>query len=183
MGCCFSSRSSSSSTTLLKIIRVVHMNGHVEDFEHSVTVGEVIGKPPRHFVCTRAQLVSGEPKPLKQETQLELGNVYFMLPYSTIQSDVSPVDLASIAKKLNRIAKTSSPQLANKSPLRNFLSSGSSPVWSSPATSPNRFSGSVKAQSWKPLLDTIRERSFNRRSESDLQETQSIGDSKREFEL
>ncbi|CAL5376704.1 unnamed protein product [Camellia sinensis] len=185
MGSCFSSRPSSSSTTLLKTIRVVHMNGHVEDFEHSVTVGEVTGKPPRHFVCTRTQLVSGEPKPLKQETQLELGNVYFMLPYSTIQSGVSPVDLASIAKKLTRVAKTSQPQLANKSPLRNFLSSGSSPVWSSPATSPNRFSGSVKAQSWKPFLDTIRERSFNRRSESDLQETQSFGDSvsKSEFEL
>ncbi|KAL7193937.1 hypothetical protein ACSBR2_025557 [Camellia fascicularis] len=116
MGICFSSRSSSSSTTLLKTIRVVHMNGHVEDFEHSVTVGEVTGKPPRHFVCTRAQLVSGGPKPLKQETQLELGNVYFTLPYSTIQSDVSPVDLASTAKKLTQIAKPSQPQLANKSP-------------------------------------------------------------------
>ncbi|KAL7193932.1 hypothetical protein ACSBR2_025552 [Camellia fascicularis] len=86
------------------------MNGHVEDFEKSVTVGEVTCKPPRHFVCTPAQLVSGELKPLKQETQLELGNVYFMLPYSTIQSGVSPVDLASIAKKLTRIAKTSQPQ-------------------------------------------------------------------------
>ncbi|KAH0649976.1 hypothetical protein KY284_029888 [Solanum tuberosum] len=64
-------------------------------------------------------------------------------------------------------------------------------VLDSPTSSPNRFSDkgkwvdpekerlitygmgqrmSTKSPKWEPLLNTIRERSFNRRSESDLQE-------------
>lgn len=200
MGCSFSC----SSPPPLETIRVVHLNGYVEDFGYPVTASEITGNPKRHFVCTRAQLASGGPIPLKPCTTLELGHVYFLIPYSTIQSDVSPMDLATIARKLNKIAKTSQAQ-GNKSPLRNSKSgsslvwtsqakgspirvSGSSPVWTSPVTSPNRFSGSPirvepesglgayglqrspKAQSWKPILDTIREKSFGRRSESDLRE-------------
>lgn len=182
MGCSFSC----SSPPPLETIRVVHLNGYVEDFGYPVTASEVTGNPKRHFVCTRAQLASGGPSPLKPCTTLEPGHVYFLIPYSTIQSDVSPMDLAAIARKLNKIAKTSQSQ-AGKSLLRNSKS-GSSPVWTSPARSPNRFSGSPtraepecglaayglqrspKAQSWKPVLDTIREKSFGRRSESDLRE-------------
>ncbi|KAH7848652.1 hypothetical protein Vadar_005708 [Vaccinium darrowii] len=182
MGCRFSSCSRST----FKTIRVVHLNGYVEDFGYPVTASEVTGNPKRYFVCTRAQLASGGQNPLKPGTALEPGHVYFLIPYSTIQSDASPMDLACIAGKLNKIAKTSHAK-GNKSPLRNSMS-GSSPVWTSPARSPNRFSGSPirvapesglvsyglqrspKAQSWKPILDTIREKSFGRRSESDLRE-------------
>ncbi|KAI8571447.1 hypothetical protein RHMOL_Rhmol01G0121000 [Rhododendron molle] len=182
MGCSFSC----SSPPPLETVRVVHLNGYVEDFGYPVTASEVTGNPKRHFVCTRAQLASGGRSPLKPCTTLEPGNVYFLIPYSTIQSDVSPMDLAAIARKLNKIAKTSQSQ-ASKSPLRNSKPV-SSPVWTSPARSPNRFSWSPtrsepecglaayglqrspKARSWKPVLDTIREKSFGRRSESDLRE-------------
>ncbi|KAA8522704.1 hypothetical protein F0562_009134 [Nyssa sinensis] len=136
MGCSFSSQPSST----FKNIRVVHLNGYVEDFEQTVTVAQVTGKPPKDFVCTGAQLVSGGLKPLKPDTQLELGHVYFLLPYSTFRSDVSPVDLASVARKLTTIAKAS--RSRSKSARTNFLSSShaSSPIWSSPARSPNRVS-------------------------------------------
>lgn len=167
MGACFSCRSSQP----FKSIRVVHFNGYVEDFEHPVSVNEVTAKSPKHFVCTPAQLLSNGSKPLKPDTQLELGKIYFLLPFSTLQADVSPMDLASIVRKLTTVAKTS-------------------PLWSqqhgsNPATSPNRFMEtekpvvaygaprSARARSWRPILDTIRERSFNRRSESDLQEMRS----------
>ncbi|KAL6977821.1 hypothetical protein U1Q18_026631 [Sarracenia purpurea var. burkii] len=197
MGCGFSCGSSPALTA----IRVVHLDGYVEDFTYPVTVREVImGKSPTHFVCTQTQLVSGGPKPLKLDSQLEPGHVYFLLPYSTLQPDVSPVELTSFARKLSSVAKTG--QSKAKSPSRNS-SAGSSPVWSSPsrnssggsipawkspARSPSRFSDqpvkvepensvdafglgrSSKARSWKPILESIRERSFNRRSESDLQD-------------
>nr|POE75266.1 hypothetical protein CFP56_14301 [Quercus suber] len=121
MGACFSCRSSQP----FKSIRVVHFNGYVEDFEHPVSVNEVTAKSPKHFVCTPAQLLSNGSKPLKPDTQLELGKIYFLLPFSTLQADVSPMDLASIVRKLTTVAKTS-------------------PLWSqqhgsNPATSPNRF--------------------------------------------
>ncbi|KAG6672902.1 hypothetical protein I3842_16G081600 [Carya illinoinensis] len=126
MGTCFSCRSS----TAFKSIRVVHFS-----------VSQVKGKPLKHFVCTPALLLSvataNASNILKPGTQLISGKLYFLLPYSILQAEISPLDLASIAKRLTMVAKT------------------------------NR---SRRARSWKPILDPIRESSFNRRSESDLKE-------------
>lgn len=180
MGSCFSCSSSSESSST---IRVVHLNGYVEDFEFPVTVRQVTGKPAKHFVCTPAQLLSTGSKPLNPNTQLEQGRVYLLLPFSVLKPDVSPLDLVSVARKLTAIAKTNRSYFNLNQ--RSFLSgqNGSSSIWASPARSPNRFSPqaspvkletceeqkSYQDRSWKPILDTIRERSFNRRSESDLQ--------------
>ncbi|PNY12156.1 hypothetical protein L195_g008780 [Trifolium pratense] len=184
MGGCFSSRSSSTS----KKIRLVHLSGYVEDFEQPISVNQVITSrnPPTHFVCTSLQLLSSCSKPLKGDAQLQPGNVYFMLPYSILQADVSPVDLASLAKRLTAKAKTS--RLDDKKSLKAtrvdlINNQGLSNVWSSPSRSPGRVavaeqfamtyggrSSTSRARLWRPLLDTIREKSFNRSSESDLRE-------------
>ncbi|XP_030535577.1 uncharacterized protein LOC115744500 [Rhodamnia argentea] len=202
MGNCAPCRSSAVSLPACKnkSVRVVHWNGFVEDFEEPITVGEVTGKPAKHFVCTPAQLLSAGSKPMKPQVTLEPGRIYFLLPYSTLQADVSPVDLSALVRKLMVKAKASpgrpsgtSPGQSSparsfdpipiwNSPSRNSTSGpswGSSPSSSSPGRSPTRLLGadgtvagqrSVGAKSWRPVLGTIRERSFNRRSESDLQE-------------
>ncbi|XP_041018058.1 uncharacterized protein LOC121260297 [Juglans microcarpa x Juglans regia] len=189
MGACFSCRSSSA---VFKSIRVVHFNGFVEDFENPVSVCQVTGKPPKHFVCTPAQLLStatataSASNLLKPDTQLEPGKLYFLLPYSTLQAEISPLDLASIAKRLTRVAKTNRSQAKSSRASPSISPYSSSPVLNSPSRSPNRFGEpeasmvalgatkrSSRARPWKPILDPIRERSFNRRSESDLQEKHS----------
>ena len=182
MGSCLSCGSSST----FKNVRVVHLNGYVESFEEPISVSQVIGTPPKHFVCTSAQLLSpSASKPLKADTQLQPGLVYFLLPYSILQADVSPLDLASLAKKLTSIAKTSrcGDNIKNLRKACPFSSShdelGS--VWNSPSRSPGRFAvadqqgamgfgvrSPCRVRPWKPILDTIREKSFNRRSESDI---------------
>ncbi|KAH7544722.1 hypothetical protein FEM48_Zijuj01G0016500 [Ziziphus jujuba var. spinosa] len=194
MGVCFSCRSSSSSSSSAaestSTVRVVHLNGYVEDFEQPVSVSQITGKPSKHFVCTPAQLLSSGSKPLKQDALLQPGQIYLLLPYSALQADVSPLDLASIVRKLTSAAKSSrnSGSDSRKSPGSSPLRSphGSRPAWNSSLSpsrsSPNRFAEpefglmgnggqrSCRARSWKPILDTIRERSFTRRSESDIQE-------------
>jgi len=170
MGACFSSKKPSSTTNN---VRLVHLSGYVEDFQQPISVSQLTGTSPKHFVCTSVQLLSPCSKPLDGDTQLQPGNVYFMLPYSILQADVSPVDLASLAKRLTAIAKTS-----KGSTLKEGLFSsqhGLSNAWSSPSSSPARLGvverSPCRVQPWKPILDTIREKSFNRRSESDLQNT------------
>ncbi|KAK7281163.1 hypothetical protein RIF29_08899 [Crotalaria pallida] len=177
MGGCFSAPSSFKCNS----VRLVHLNGYVEDFEQPIAVNQVTGNSPKHFVCTSIQLLSSCCQPMKGDTQLQPGNVYFMLPYSILQADISPVDLASLAKRLTTIAKTrcDSKKSIEASPLssQNELNN----IWSSPSRSPGRLGtvaeqtgmtyagrNSCRLQPWKPLLDTIREKSFNRRSESDL---------------
>ncbi|OAY46707.1 uncharacterized protein LOC110617364 [Manihot esculenta] len=166
MGCCFSCRSSAE----LNSIRVVHLNGYVEDFESPVTVSQITGKSSEHFICTALQLLTTGTKPLDPQTQLQPGQIYYLFPYSTLTAEASPMDFAAIVKRLNSIAKSSSCQANNKS-------SRTMPILNSPATSPNRFMDPQAAnwirksnggRTWKPILDTIREKSFNRRSESEV---------------
>ncbi|XP_059461955.1 uncharacterized protein LOC132190946 [Corylus avellana] len=178
MGACFSLCKSSAAA---KSIRLIHMNGYVEDFEHPVSVTQGTGKPPKHFVCTPSQLLCAGSETLDPDTQLEPGKLYFLLPISVLRADVSPLDLVSIVRKLTAVAKAS-----RREQPKSFQTSqyGSSPVFNSPGTSPSRFmepagkmvaygaQRSARARSWKPILETITERSFNRKSESDLQEKQ-----------
>ncbi|CAN4084942.1 unnamed protein product [Withania somnifera] len=173
----------------LKTIRVVHLNGYVEDFNSPISVSEVMGKPQNHFMFTQSQLLSPCLQPLNLDYMLQQGHIYFLLPHSTFQSSLSPIDLVPIAKKLSSIAKN--PMAYREKSRKKKSSNGTSlRAWNSPARSPNRFSGEdigvemekglitygmgqrilTKSPKWEPLLDTIRERSFNRRSESDLQE-------------
>ncbi|CAJ1975863.1 unnamed protein product [Sphenostylis stenocarpa] len=176
MGSCFSSKPSFTT----KNVRLVHLSGYVEDFEQPISVSQLTGTSPKHFVCTSVQLLSPCSKPLNGDTQLQPGNVYFMLPYSILQADVSPVDLASLAKRLTAIAKTSKKSSLKDGPFSS--QHGLSNAWNSPSKSPGRLGlveqigmpygvrSPCRVQPWKPILDTIREKSFNRRSESDLQE-------------
>uniref|UniRef100_A0A803Q7D2 DUF4228 domain-containing protein n=1 Tax=Cannabis sativa TaxID=3483 RepID=A0A803Q7D2_CANSA len=192
MGLCYSCRSLSLSTTSnnrpeFKYVRVVHLNGYVECFEQPIPVSQVLEKPSKNFVCTPIELLSSGFRPLKPETLLQPGRIYFLLPYTTLQAEVSPIDLATLVKRLNAAATKTSRSGSIKSsssgllasPLSSQLIGSPSSIWSSPSWSPNRFAEpdcmsdlaqrSVRARSWKPILDTIREKSFHRRSESELQ--------------
>ncbi|KAG5034859.1 hypothetical protein JHK87_009769 [Glycine soja] len=60
------------------------------------------------------------------DTHLQLGQVYFMLPYSVLHADVSPVDLAGLAERLTAIAKSGP------------LSSQTQTFWNSPSRSLGR---------------------------------------------
>ncbi|KAJ6354983.1 hypothetical protein OIU77_005560 [Salix suchowensis] len=159
MGGCFSCKSS----TKFNNIRVVHFNGYVQEFENPVSVRQVTAGqlPSKNLVFTAAQLLSTESKPLKADVQLETGQLYFMLPYSILQPDVSPVDFLALVKKLSSKAESSRRGQARSSGTSS-LSGQRNPICRAQARKP-----------WKPVLDTIREKSFNRRSESELQDMDS----------
>ncbi|GAA0161222.1 hypothetical protein LIER_17585 [Lithospermum erythrorhizon] len=172
MACCFSCKSS-SSYPLFKNIRVVHLNGYLEEFDHPLEVSEVTGNPSKHFIFTYVQLVSSGSEHLKLDDILEPGKFYFMIPYSTFQ-EASSFDLVPIARRLAAIAKKGHCKGKEK-PKKKIPSPSKSCA--------NRFSErGMKVHSleeslehfgknsWKPVLSTIREMSFNKRSESDLQD-------------
>ncbi|KAB2079419.1 hypothetical protein ES319_A05G002900v1 [Gossypium barbadense] len=128
MGCSLSCRSSSCGVK--NMIRVVHLNGLVQDFDHPVSVSEVTGtdRPPKQFLCTPAQLLS------------------------------------DCSQKLTAKAKSTKPNSSTQP--------ASTPLWPSPDSGlvSCRAQRLSRMRPWKPVLDTIRDKSFNRRSESDLQE-------------
>ncbi|KAL8265326.1 hypothetical protein R6Q59_023456 [Mikania micrantha] len=224
--CCFVER---STRPTLRTIRVVHFDGYIEDYEGPVMVNQVINIFPKHFITTPIRLMQVGLAPLKLDTQLEPGKIYFLLPCSFIRFNDSSSDLICLTKKLANIAKTGQPKpkptsLTNpqdkglcktflpntnvakdmpapltspqvkKSTLKTLTKTHSNiakpprvkhkPAPESASTKdkessdgsddgskrePNNTRNSTKRFSWKPLLSTIREISFNRR-ESDLQD-------------
>ncbi|CAK8564100.1 unnamed protein product [Lathyrus sativus] len=169
MGVCYSCNASS---IFQNIIRVVHVDGSVEDFHQPISAYQIIGNQPKHFVCTSIQLLSSSYKPLKPDnSQLQPGQLYFMLPYSVLQADVSPVDLACLAKRLTAKAKNK-PCDYNKAPKAiPILLRSPCRVGMEEKVMMNRGRRSpCRMQSWKPILESIAEKSLNRRSESDLQD-------------
>ncbi|KAI3701732.1 hypothetical protein L6452_27027 [Arctium lappa] len=166
MGSCCSCRTSTERTP--KTIRVVHLDGFLEVYESPTTVNQVISDLPKHFMSTPIQLIQNVLVPLKLDTQLEPGKVYFVLPFSILRFNEAPGDLIALAKKLTNIAKThrSKPKSA---PLASPQVKGSTQISLGCSNSEkNTMGNSTKLLSWKPILATIREISFNRR-ESDLQ--------------
>jgi hypothetical protein len=178
MGVCYSCNTPSIRKNN---IRIIHLNGFVEEFDQPISANQIIGSPPKHFVCTSIQLLSSSSIPLlKGDSQLQPGQLYFMLPYSILQDGFSPLDLACLAKRLTAKAKAK-PCDYNKSPISTPLLN-QTVFWNSPSRSPCRVVVEEKTkmnnggrspcrmQSWKPILESIAEKSLNRRSESDLQE-------------
>ncbi|XP_021275570.1 uncharacterized protein LOC110410266 [Herrania umbratica] len=183
MGCCFSSRCRSPST--FNTIRLVHLDGYVKDFDHPISVSEVIGKPPKQFLCTAAQLMSTGFNPLNLDAQLQPGHIYFVLPLSTLQDDISPLDMASVVRRLTARAKSIRSDAVSPKTGLLWSQTGLGSEGNSSVRIPRRLEGRemthdlqnscrARARSWKPVLDTIKETSFTRRSESDLREMQFI---------
>ncbi|XP_008798111.1 uncharacterized protein LOC103713101 [Phoenix dactylifera] len=149
MGCSFSCRSSQP----FHGVRVIHINGYVEDFAGPVTAGQVTGRPPKHVLFSAAHLLSPGSRPLQPDDVLEAGRIYFLLPHSVFQSDSSPVDLASLMTRLTAIARRGGPAPAGGPPPTGGLGNlgpGIDGPWRS------------RARTWKPELDPIEERSLGR---------------------
>ncbi|KAK8601400.1 hypothetical protein V6N13_058885 [Hibiscus sabdariffa] len=69
----------------LDLIRIVHLNGHVEEITHSVTAGDilhanpnhVLSKPTSHGVVRKVLILS-------PHSQLKRGGIYFLIPVSSL---------------------------------------------------------------------------------------------------
>ncbi|KAF3785201.1 hypothetical protein EJ110_NYTH28524 [Nymphaea thermarum] len=195
MGCfssCFSLSSATNSGTF-RCVRVVHLNGFVEDFAGPVAVREVASLESKQFVCSPAQLRLFDPHPLRQDAVLQPGQLYFLLPLSAFQSDTSPVNLAAIVGRLTAAANqaTSSSGSAHVTCFSSIwkrnrsctsinhqetdsIQERFSSLWGqsgdysrinqlpsdSASSDPVLNSIGSRAQTWKPVLETIDEGSF-----------------------
>lgn len=162
MGACFSCKASKTNLITLKRIRVVHLDGSLEEYEDPVTVEQVTSNFPKHYLCTPFEILRFGLVPLKLNHQLRPGQFYFMLPNSTLKFNASPGDLASLTRMLTKVAKTGrcSVKSAPASP-------SPSPLSSPRATNPSQFlerrlgeigeETMVRSPRWKPILAGIAE--------------------------
>ncbi|KAJ3676466.1 hypothetical protein LUZ60_003878 [Juncus effusus] len=64
------------------LIRVVHLNGQIEEFSHPVTVRQILAVHPNH-ILTKPSSDQGTARwiaILAQDTELKRGSIYFLVP-------------------------------------------------------------------------------------------------------
>lgn len=69
----------------LDLIRIVHLNGYVEEITRPITAGEVLKANPNHVLSKpTSQGVVRRILILSPETELKRGSIYFLIPSSSL---------------------------------------------------------------------------------------------------
>ncbi|KAL8055885.1 hypothetical protein ABFX02_04G084100 [Erythranthe guttata] len=88
----------------LDMIRIVHLNGCVDELTGRVTAGEVLKNNPNHVLTTPCcQGMARRILILSPESELKRGSIYFLIPASSLPAEKSN----KILKKLSSSKKRS----------------------------------------------------------------------------
>ncbi|MED6120564.1 hypothetical protein PIB30_021885 [Stylosanthes scabra] len=69
----------------LDLIRIVHLNGYVEEITRPITAGEILKENPNHVLSKpSSQGVVRRILILAPETELKRGSIYFLIPASSL---------------------------------------------------------------------------------------------------
>ncbi|KAM1115194.1 hypothetical protein TB2_038291 [Malus domestica] len=69
----------------LDLIRIVHLNGYIEEISHPVTAGEILEANPNHLLSKpSSQGVVRKILILSSESELKRGSIYFLIPSSSV---------------------------------------------------------------------------------------------------
>ncbi|XP_011041838.1 PREDICTED: uncharacterized protein LOC105137704 [Populus euphratica] len=72
----------------LDLIRVVHLNGHVEEITGPITAAEVLKANPNHVLSKpSSQSVVRKILILSPESELKRGSIYFLIPSSSMPGE------------------------------------------------------------------------------------------------
>ncbi|MCD7451579.1 hypothetical protein HAX54_012634 [Datura stramonium] len=106
MGICTSSplmtRQSGSIMNLpvTEVAMVIQMNGKLQEFRQPITAGEILAQNPDFFLCSsEAMNVNSLVPQLAKHEILQLGQLYFLLPVSKLQTPLSLQDMCALAVK------------------------------------------------------------------------------------
>lgn len=142
----------------LDLIRIVHLNGYVEEITRPITAGEVLKANPNHVLSKpSSQGMVRRILILSPETELKRGSIYFLIPESSLPEKKRHARKGSIGD--SGINKKASRMKRNK---------GSDDDYSSPqlkvthmvskqkkSSSRDRRKGRIEI--WRPHLESILE--------------------------
>ncbi|XP_028768951.1 uncharacterized protein LOC114726511 [Neltuma alba] len=138
----------------LDLIRIVHLNGFVEELAGPITADEVLKANPNHVLTKpTSQGVVRRILVLSPDTELKRGSIYFLIPSSSV-----PDNKKTTSSKKNKISsKKKSSHTVLSSQCDKHLAVLSADIASSEKKSSRRDRRSGHAGIWKPRLESISE--------------------------
>ncbi|KAI3450273.1 hypothetical protein Pfo_006938 [Paulownia fortunei] len=133
----------------LDLIRIVHLNGSVEELTGRVTAGEVLKNNPNHVLTKPcSQGMARRILILSPESELKRGSIYFLIPASSLPAEKNN----KILKKFSSSKKKSPEIIVGKSP---EIVVGKRQEKKS--SSRRRDRSKSTAGEWRPKLESISE--------------------------
>lgn len=91
----------------LDSIKIIHMDGCIEEFSDPIKASKITSRNPNFFLCNSEQMLIGSCVPsLSPDENLQIGQIYFLLPLSLAQSPLSLPDLCNFAIKASSALRT-----------------------------------------------------------------------------
>ncbi|KAG6571421.1 hypothetical protein SDJN02_27984, partial [Cucurbita argyrosperma subsp. argyrosperma] len=91
----------------LDSIKVIHMDGFVQEFSDPIKASKITSHNPNLLLCNSDEMFIGSRVPsLSPDENLQLGQIYFLLPLSLAQSPLSLPDLCNFAIKASSALPT-----------------------------------------------------------------------------
>ncbi|GLJ44727.1 hypothetical protein SUGI_0940480 [Cryptomeria japonica] len=105
MGGCMSSGSSRGHEKPLNLLtaKLILMDGSIKEFSEPVRCHEIVSKYSGHFICASGGLYTGQhiSEVLHEDDELQLGELYFLLPNRKLQFVLTDSDMAAMLLKAN----------------------------------------------------------------------------------
>uniref|UniRef100_A0A5B7BM52 Uncharacterized protein n=1 Tax=Davidia involucrata TaxID=16924 RepID=A0A5B7BM52_DAVIN len=80
--------------------KVIHLDGRLQEFRQPIKASHVLSENPNCFLCSsETMFVDSLPPHLPGHEELQLGQIYFMIPISKSQTPLSLQDLCELAIK------------------------------------------------------------------------------------
>lgn len=96
------------------VVKLVHSNGLVEEFYRPMRAGELTVDYPDHFIChadNLSQLMIGNSHgllgSLSDDDDMEIGQIYFLLPKRVLDSPLTHTDVTELISKASIARKAS----------------------------------------------------------------------------
>nr|ABK21767.1 unknown [Picea sitchensis] len=101
MGSCVSSTATSSVPAATA--KLILMDGSILEFSEVVRSQEILQEYPGHFICNSDGLYAGRniSQVLRDDDQLQIGQLYFLLPQRKLQFVLTDSDMASLLFKIS----------------------------------------------------------------------------------
>nr|GMD15744.1 uncharacterized protein LOC109173701 [Ipomoea batatas] len=140
----------SSKALTLDLIRIVHLNGHVEEITHPITAGEVLKNNPNHVLSKpSSQGMVRRILILSPESELKRGSIYFLIPAPSVPEK---------KKRRKKISSDTNKNASTKTATSTAAVAGDRCVTAAEkksSLSSRRDRRSCKAGEWRPHLESI----------------------------
>ncbi|XP_024923021.3 uncharacterized protein LOC112489144 [Ziziphus jujuba] len=101
--------------------KIIHLDGSLQELRHTVKASQILTQNPNTFLCSSESMyIDKLATQIPSEEDLQLGQIYFLIPISQSKAPFSLQDLCSLAIKASTALSLAKKRSAGTLPVKGF---------------------------------------------------------------